>query len=459
MEKLTGDARVHVRVAGLPDSSGQTVVYWMRRAQRAHDNPALETAVAAANMLDKPLVVYFALSTSIPRANARHYGFMADGLHDAARDLNARGIGFVLRRSPDHGVARFCADVSACLLVSDENPLREAERHVRRLASRLGIPFWTVDADVVVPTRLLAKEHYAARTIRPRIREQLDLYLKPITRRKPKRVWRAPVKLACTPLQSEWLRDLHLDRSVGAVPGLRGGSSAARRALRSFVRNRLPGYASNRNHPELDGTSRLSPFLHFGHIGPRTVALAVQAAAAPEQDKASFLEEFIVRRELAVNFVHFNPRYDTLACCEPWARKTLDAHARDERRYVYTREQLRDAETHDPLWNAAQKQMLLSGWMHGYVRMYWAKKILEWSPSPAEAFDAAVSLNDRFELDGRDPNGYAGVAWAIGGKHDRAWPERPIFGKIRYMSFDSTSRKFASKAFMQQVRNLETHGP
>jgi deoxyribodipyrimidine photo-lyase len=217
------------------------------------------------------------------------------------------------------------------------------------------------------------------------------------------------------------------------------------------VRGRLAGYGSARNHPEADGTSRLSAYLHFGQIGPREVALAVRDSGAPPDDTRAFLEEFIVRRELAWNFVRFNPRYDTLDGCERWARRTLDEHRDDRRDPVYTLAELEQAGTHDPLWNAAQRQMVRSGWMHGYVRMYWAKKILEWSPTPEEAMARAIELNDRYELDGRDPNGYAGIAWAIGGKHDRAWgPERPVYGKIRYMSFASTSRKFDSRSYMEQ---------
>ena len=165
-----------------------------------------------------------------------------------------------------------------------------------------------------------------------------------------------------------------------------------------------------------------------------------------------------MRRELAVNFVRFNPSYDSLDCLEPWADRSLAEHAADRRQVIYSEQQLKNAETHDPLWNAAQKQMVLTGWMHNYLRMYWAKKILEWSPSTAVAYRRAVWLNDRYELDGRDPNGYAGIAWAIVGKHDRAWSDRPVFGKIRYMSFASTSRKFDSKKYIEQIASLERRG-
>jgi deoxyribodipyrimidine photo-lyase len=220
--------------------------------------------------------------------------------------------------------------------------------------------------------------------------------------------------------------------------------------LRAFVRRRLGAYEHARNHPEDDGTSGLSPYLHFGQLGPREVALAVRDSGAPDASVAAFLEQLIVRRELAVNFVTFNPRYDSLDGCEPWALRTLHKHRRDRRTVVYSEAQLDAAETHDPLWNAAQRQMVQTGWMHGYVRMYWAKKILEWSRAPEEAFDLAVVLNDRYLIDGRDPNGYANIAWAIGGKHDRPWAERPVSGTIRWMSFSSTSKKFDAAEYISR---------
>ena len=221
------------------------------------------------------------------------------------------------------------------------------------------------------------------------------------------------------------------------------------------MREQLEGYATQRNHPDLDGTSQLSPYLHFGHIGPHTVALAVERIDAPARAKQAFLEQVIVRRELSVNFVRFNSAYVSIECLEPWAERSLAEHARDRRAVIYTESEMADGATHDPLWNAAQKQMVLSGWMHNYLRMYWAKKILEWSPSVSEAYQRAVRFNDLYELDGRDPNGYAGIAWAIVGKHDRAWSNRPVYGKIRYMSLASTGRKFDSKRYMEQISKLE----
>jgi deoxyribodipyrimidine photo-lyase len=424
----------------------------MQRAQRAADNPALDAAIHAANALRLPVVAFFGLTPAYPNANRRHYAFLADGLPEIAEGLRRRGAGFVLRRHPGHDIARFCADAGAALVVGDENPLREPERWRREAAGRLRVPFWTVDADVVVPTALLGKEQYAARTIRPRLRPLIPRFLELQAEPRARVAWRAEPAAAGLPAEAATVEALDVDSSAGRVAGFRGGPAAARRALARFVKERLRGYADGRNHPELDATSQLSPYLHFGHIGAREVARAVRDADAPREDRDAFLEEFIVRRELAVNFVRFNPRYDSLDGCEPWARRTLEAHAADRREPAYSLARLEAADTHDPLWNAAQAQMVETGWMHGYVRMYWAKKILEWTRDPAEAFERAVLLNDRYELDGRDPNGYTGIAWAVGGKHDRAWgPERPVYGTIRYMSFASTSRKFDCARYISRI--------
>lgn len=452
LETIRQNPRVRVRKDGPPDTSGRCVVYWMQRAQRGIDNPALDVAIDVANVLRLPLVVFIGLVPFYPNANRRHYRFLAEGLADLAHDLRRRGAGFVLRRHPDHGLLRFCAEMSPALVVGDENPLREPERWRQIAGDRLSVPFWTVDADVVVPSALIEKEQWAARTLRPRIGKLIPQFLEPSFEPDAHVPWRPAVPPASLSPDAAEVDAMPVDEAASPVATFRGGARAAEAALDRFVRARLGGYATRRNHPELDGTSQISPWLHFGHIGALTVARAIRDADAPRADRDAFLEEFIVRRELAVNFVRYNPRYDTLAGCEPWAIRSLAAHASDPREYVYSASQLEAAETHDPLWNAAQIQMVGTGWMHGYVRMYWAKKILEWSPSAEDAFAVAVTLNDRYELDGRDPNGYTGIAWAVGGKHDRAWgPERPIYGMVRYMSYASTSRKFNCKAYIRRV--------
>jgi deoxyribodipyrimidine photo-lyase len=442
------DPRVRVRRAGPPDPDGRCVVYWMQRAQRAGDNPALDLAIDAGNALRKPVVVFFGLHAFVERANLRHYQFLVEGLPELAEGLERRGVGVVVRRSPDHQLLPFLDEVKPALVIGDENPLRQPERWRQTIAAAIRVPLWTVDADVVVPSALLLKEQYAARTIRPRIHARLDEFLVAPRARRAAVPWRAPKGLHRLRPSLALLDGLPCDRSVAAVRDLTGGRTEGRRHLRAFVRERLATYDEDRNHPERDRTSRLSPYLHFGQLGPREIVRAVRDAGLPGSAAAPFLEQLIVRRELAVNFVRFNPRYDSLDGCEPWALHTLARHARDRRPVLYTADQLEAAETHDPLWNAAQRQMVESGWMHGYVRMYWAKKILEWTRAPDEAFDLAVVLNDRHLLDGRDPNGYANIAWAIGGKHDRPWPERPVTGTIRWMSFASTSKKFNARDYI-----------
>ncbi|MGC2183693.1 MAG: deoxyribodipyrimidine photo-lyase [Terriglobales bacterium] len=455
IEKLSQDDRITVRRSGAPDPEGSCVVYWMQRAQRASDNPALDVAVRAGNELKKPVVVFLAPAPSYPRANLRHYRFLAEGIPDIAEELASRGVGFVLRTYPDHSLLKFCGEVRPVMVIGDENPMREPEQWRVKAASRIRVPLWTVDADVVVPTKLLLKEQFAARTIRPRIHALLPRFLERPKNLKAQFRWTRQARLYSLLPHHDFVSGWKLDGSVQPAPGWHGGSKHGLRVLREFVSRRLAEYPESRNHPEQRGTSQLSPYLHFGHVGPLTVARAVQRSDAPARAKQAFLEQVIVRRELAINFVRFNPAYDSMECLETWAQRSLNEHARDRRAVIYSEKELEQGLTHDPLWNAAQKQMVLTGWMHNYLRMYWAKKILEWSPSVSAAYQRAVELNDRYELDGRDPNGYAGIAWAIVGKHDRAWAERPVYGKIRYMSLASTGRKFDSRRYIEQIARLE----
>ncbi len=450
LKELAVNPRVTVRRSGPPDPAGTCVVYWMQRAQRGLDNPALDVAVEAANVLAKPAIVFFAPVPFYPRANLRHYRFLAQGIPDIAESLKKRNIGFVLRRFPEHSLVKFCDDVKAALVVGDENPMREPESWRQSAAKKLTLPLWTVDADVIVPSQLLEKAQYSSHIIRPRLQAQLGRFLVPLKNTRARVAWKKSERLQSIEPDFDIMQGWPLDTSVGAVSGFRGGTNEALRLLEEFIKHGLATYGTKRNKPEVNGTSRLSPYLHFGHISPLTVALAVRKADAPKADKETFLNQLITWRELAVNLVRFNPNCDNFECAEPWAHRTLAKHAKDNRPVLYSEKQLEHAETHDSLWNAAQMQMVNTGWMHNYVRMYWGKKLLEWSPSPAQAYQIAVRLNDKYELDGRDPNGYAGIAWSIVGKFDRPWFERPIFGQIRYMSGESTGKKFDSKKYIQQ---------
>lgn len=457
VEQLTCDPRVTIRRSAAPDITGRCVVYWMQRAQRALDNPALDVAVEAANALHQPVVIFFAPVPFYPHANLRHYAFLAEGIPDTAARARKRGIGYVLRRYPEHSLLRFCEEVKASLVVGDENPMREPNHWRELAAKKLGVPLWTVDADVIVPSKLLEREQYAARVIRPRLKARLNEFLLPLSNARAKVQWEKPRGLRALPdegsvdLTEDWKE---LDRSVQPVDNFRGGTTEALKLLRDFLERKLAYYPERHGKPELEGTSRLSPYLHFGQIGPHTVALAVERSHAPREAKDDFLDQLITWRELSISFVHFNSLYDSIESAPVWVHRTLAKHARDQRPAIYSREQLESAETHDKLWNAAQRQMLHLGWMHNYMRMYWAKKILEWSPSPAVAYQTAVNLNDKYFLDGRDPDGYAGIAWSIAGKFDRPWFQRPVFGSIRYMSENAARKKFDADKYIAQMAEL-----
>ncbi len=438
---------------------GKCVVYWMQRAQRGVDNHAVDLAVKVANLLGLPLVVYFAGISNFPHANLRHYLFLNQGLRDVEADLAERNISFVMRRAPGCSHERLFADVGAAMVIGDENPMREPERWRREMAARSRVPFWTVDADVVVPSKLMERAQYGAYTIRPRLYRLLPDYLHAYENLKADRAWKRPKGFVADSVHEDMTRGWrNFDRSVKPVEAWTGGTHAGLKRLKLFVGTMLKDYEALRNRPEVDGTSGLSPYLHFGQVGPLTIALAVEAAvkrdASLRAARDSYMNELIVWRELAVNFVRYTPNYDTAECAESWAKATIAEHARDERERLYSLAQLESAETHDELWNAAQIQMVEFGWMHNHLRMYWAKKILEWTPDAATAVKYCVHLNDKYFLDGRDPNGYAGIAWAVLGKFDRAWSERPVFGKIRYMSGASTGRKFDSKRYIRQMGEL-----
>jgi deoxyribodipyrimidine photo-lyase len=450
LAKLADQPRVHERRSGAPRKPSRSVVYWMQRALRIVDNPALDVAVEAANILGFPVVAYFGVVPNYPNANLRHYHFLQQGLRDAAEDAAERGIGFVVRRPPET-LESFLAEVQAALLIGDENPCREPERWRRVFARRLKIPYWTVDADVVVPSRVFNRSFTLLHHFRPHLKAALPRFLVAPPKLAPDHKW-SPCR---TPSTFDLSGDItigfaKLDRTVQPVDTFNGGSRSALKRLNDFIRHDLAGYDTSRNRPEVAGTSRLSPYLHFGNISPLTIALAVNRAKIPSETKEKYLEQVIGWRELAVLFVRHEPNYDNWECAAPWARNSLLEHARDTRDYKYTFAQLERAETHDDLWNAAQRQMVTTGWMHNYMRMYWAKMILVWAPDPATAFDWAVILNDRYELDGRDPNGYAGIAWAIVGKLDRPWFNRPIFGLVRPMSGASIAKKFNAKSYIAQ---------
>ncbi|MBP7526599.1 MAG: deoxyribodipyrimidine photo-lyase [Syntrophorhabdaceae bacterium] len=441
--------RVECVRGGQPE--GGPVAYWMSRDHRAADNPALLFAQELALKNRLPLIVIFCLSDSFLGATLRQYGFMLRGLEKVSERLNALAIPFfLLPGESDEVLPRFIESNRVSALVTDFDPLRIKRLWKENAARKIKIPFYEVDAHNIVPCRVASdKREYGAHTIRKKIRRLLPDFLDdmPGLEQHPYASGLHGSHLDARAL----LKGFRIDRSVEEVDWINPGEDEALRVLRSFITRKLDLYATERNDPLKDCQSNLSPYLHFGQISAQRVALEIKRSSASEPAKEAFLEELVVRRELSDNYCYYTPNYDTFEAFPEWARKTLNDHRADRRSYLYSQEELEAGATHDDLWNAAQRQMTIRGKMHGYMRMYWAKKILEWTASPEEALSVALHLNDRYELDGRDPNGYTGLAWSIGGVHDRPWGERKIFGKIRYMSYNGCAAKFNVRRYIEEV--------
>ncbi len=466
----------------LPPRAGDYILYWMQASQRARCNHALEYAVRQANERSLPLLCAFGLTPGYPEASPRAYRFMLEGLRETAAALEDRGIGFVCRIGAPDEIALELANRAAAL-VTDRGYSRVQRAWRARVAAEAPCPVVQVETDVIVPVQTVSsKEEYAARTIRPKIHRLWEDFLVPLREQEPRseapelegidlqdvegalaglgiapqpQAHRDESLMAAPPASAQEAGETEGGRARHAASGATafvGGASQAQALLRDFIEHKLSDYDNRRNDPSLDYVSHMSPYLHFGQVSPLTIALGVIEARSPGEE--AFLEELIVRRELSMNFAQYNDGYDTFDCLPDWARSTLLEHAEDEREYLYTEAELEQAQTHDPYWNAAQREMLLTGKMHNYMRMYWGKKIIEWTADPREAFAIALRLNNRYELDGRDPNSYAGVAWCFG-KHDRPWTRRPIFGTVRYMNDKGLRRKFDMEAYLRRVEGFE----
>ncbi|WP_375456586.1 deoxyribodipyrimidine photo-lyase [uncultured Methylobacterium sp.] len=451
--------RIRVLNDAAAREDGDCVLYLLQQANRAHHNPALEFAIAEGNRLGLPVVAGFGLldgANGFPEANARHYAFLLQGLADAKAGLLRRGVGFVMRKASPAEVA---IDLSrrAALLVLDRGYLAIQKRWYREIADGVDIRVVQVEGDVVVPVEIASGKHeFAARTLRPKLHRLWDGFLEPVAAQ--------VVRHRADGLGLESgidvsdpgpvLAGMSLDTAVPPVKRFTGGETQARRRLEAFLAEGLSGYGGGRNRPEAAAASHMSPYLHFGQISPVEMALAVRAAkAGDDDDRQTYLEELIVRRELSANHVFYTDGYDTYAKAVPdWARKTLAEHADDARPHTYTDAQLAAGETHDLYWNAAQAEMRETGYMHNQLRMYWGKKILEWSPSPEAGFARTLRLNNRYFLDGRDANSFTNVAW-IYGLHDRPWARRKVFGTVRYQSGNSL-KKFDADAYVKTVERL-----
>ncbi len=432
------------------DERDGPVVYWMSRDQRADDNWAVLHAQELALERRQPLAVLFTLAPSFLGATLRQYGFMLRGLAETARRFERLHIPFFIHRGEPVGELRtFVEQYRVGLVVSDFDPLRVKRAWREEAARSCGVPVFEVDSHNIVPCRFVShKQEYGAHTLRPKLLRLLPEFLVefPLLVPHPHAWPAAPPQ----PDPPALIHGLSLDRDVPEVGGVVPGETGGRERLRDFIDQGLAGYDQRRNDPGTPGQSGLSPWLHFGQLSPQRVALETVKRHFSSPSSEAFLEQLIVRRELSDNFCLYNQDYDRVEGFPLWARKSLGEHRRDRREYLYPLERFERAGTHDPLWNAAQRCLLLTGGMHGYLRMYWAKKILEWSASPEDALRIAIRLNDRYSLDGRDPNGYAGIAWSLGGVHDRAWGRRPVFGTIRFMNESGCRRKFDVDAYVRR---------
>ncbi|MCW2923953.1 MAG: phr [Thermoleophilia bacterium] len=448
------------------DPDAACVVYWMARSQRAVHNLAFDTALETANELGLPLVVVFNLSKGPPENDLRHVRHMLAAFPELAERVVRRGAAFAVRGYGARGtLSAALGRLRPAVVVTDDDAMPHARDARRRVAAALEVPLVSVDADVVIPTSVIPQREYAARTMRPKVHRALERFAAEHGSERSKartpvpadvelsdgiELWRAPEGLP----DAAWVERTVAAAGRAGVPDEAGridrpsGMAAARGRLREFVETELATYANDRNQPHLDGTSGMSVFLHYGQVSPHEVLATVRGSGASRSGVDTFVEEFVVRRELAWNYVLHTPDCREWGALPEWARQTLEHHAGDPRPAIHTEREMRDAETRDPLWNAAQRQMVDTGTMHGYLRMYWAKQILTWTADPRSAFALALSLHDRYSMDARDPNSVVGVSWAIGGVHDRGWPEREIFGKVRSMTLASTGRKFDSRAYI-----------
>lgn len=449
MEKRDTDTNRRSRLLTSGRQGRGPVFYWMSRDQRVSDNWALLWAQQEAILHNKPLVVAFNLPFD-EKATYRHYSFMLNSLGQLQQKLKELNIGFhFITGPPEKLLPTFINELDAHCLVTDFEPLQNKLHLQNTIIKKIQAPVYEVDTHNIIPTWVVSeKKEYAAYTIRPKINRLLSDYLTEIPQVKKHPF---PYKQDAENIDVKKFLQKVPNTSVSELKKHLPGEKQALLVATTFIQNGLKNYSQYRNDPCQNAQSGLSPYLHFGHLSPQRLTLMVKESGLPPEQCGDFLEELIIRRELADNFCLYEPKYNSCLAFPNWSQKTLNEHRLDKREYLYTLEQLKNSETHEPLWNSCQRNLVTEGKLHGYLRMYWAKKILEWTPTPEQAMEYAIFLNDRYSLDGRDPNGYSGIAWSIGGVHDRAWAERPVFGKIRYMNAAGCRRKFDVDTYIRSV--------
>ncbi len=443
--------RVHHQNNASYNPAGKYVLYWMDKSQRIRDNYALNFAIELANKYSKPLLVLYIIDITYPLFNSRQYDFLLRGMNKLRKDLYSGGIQLHIEMTTRvKGVTKFAKN--AVEVVGDFAYLKE-DRQIRKQLS-LPCRFTLIESDITVPVMIASdKEEYAARTFRPKIHEKLSSFTKrvktPILEHQSLNL-QFPKDFSFYPKIKLFADKLGINEVAKPVSFVSGERRAIKH-MESFVKQGLPHYNEGRNLVGENYQSDLSPYLNFGQISPIRIINRVSKLGDINSDR--FLEQLIVRRELSHNFVYFNENYDNFNSLPKWAKQTLLDHSDDSREIVYSLDKFEKASTHDTYWNAAQREMILTGKMHGYMRMYWGKKILEWSENPIDAYQIAIYLNNKYSIDGFSPNGYAGIAWCFG-KHDTAWKERSIYGKVRYMNDKGLKRKFDMVSYIQSIDKL-----
>ncbi|WP_075219157.1 deoxyribodipyrimidine photo-lyase [Acuticoccus yangtzensis] len=439
-----------------PRQDAQYVLYWMQHSQRADANPALERAAYWANECRLPLLVLFVVDPDYPDANLRHYTFMLEGLKETIAAIEKRGAHVSLRLGSPPKIAAECAK-KAAIVVTDRGYLRHLVAWRRELAEDASCLVETVEGEAIVPVEEASGKHEtAARTFRPRVHKALPRFtdLPPTITLKTKAKGLASSANETLTDVAAFAEKLGCDTAVKPVADIKGGTSQARRRLAHFVQEDLPHYGDGRADMVNRHISVMSPYLHFGQISPLEIYLTVKEASAKRESQDSYVEEMLVRRELAINHAHYAPDdYDAYSGLPKWAQDTLEAHKGDPREKVFTYKELEAGKTDDPYWNAAMKEMRETGYLHNHMRMYWGKRLIAYTNTPKTAYDFALKLNNTYFLDGRDANSYANIGWLFG-LHDRGWPERAVFGKVRTMTAGGLERKFDIKSYVKWTEGL-----